>query len=277
MPSLPPPMVSRSNISVVSAVPQPPFDGPDDQVLVEHDVVEEDLVELGVAGDLAQAAHRDALGVHRHDEHRQALVLVHVRVRAREQEAEGGELGVGRPDLLAVELPRAVVLLDGAALDAGEVGARCRLGEELAPHLVGVEHRREVALLLLLGAVGDDRRAEHADADRIEDSGDARARLISWLEITCSSGPRPWPPYSFGQVIPTKPPSASWRCQARWAVIASSSSSMAPSPRRTGASSLCSSSHARTLARYSAWSGLSFKSKGDSSWLTGQSTLREEP
>src|SRR3954468_10928286 len=88
------------------------------------------------------------------------------------------------------------------------------------------------------------------------------ARAISWLEITCSSGPRPWPPYSFGHVSPTKPASASWRCQARWATIAASSSSMAPSPRRTGASSLCSSSHARTFARYSACSGLSFRSKG---------------
>ena len=28
------------------------------------------------------------------------------------------------------------------------------------------------------------------------------ARAISWLQITCSIGPRPWPPYSFGQVTP---------------------------------------------------------------------------
>ena len=31
------------------------------------------------------------------------------------------------------------------------------------------------------------------------------ARAISWLQITCSIGPRPWPPYSFGQVTPARP------------------------------------------------------------------------
>ena len=39
-----------------------------------------------------------------------------------------------------------------------------------------MEHRAQVAPLLLLGAVGDDRRAEHADADDVEDAGHARAR-----------------------------------------------------------------------------------------------------
>jgi hypothetical protein len=37
-----------------------------------------------------------------------------------------------------------------------------------------VQHRRQVAALLLVAAVGDDRRAEHADADDVEDAGDAR-------------------------------------------------------------------------------------------------------
>jgi len=63
----------------------------------------------------------------------------------------------------------------GPRLDAGQVGARRGLGEELAPDLVAVQHRAEVALLLLLGAVGDDRRAEHADADDVEDAGQLRA------------------------------------------------------------------------------------------------------
>ena len=38
----------------------------------------------------------------------------------------------------------------------GEVGAGLGLAEELAPHLLTAEHRRQVALLLLLGAVHDD-------------------------------------------------------------------------------------------------------------------------
>ena len=31
------------------------------------------------------------------------------------------------------------------------------------------------------------------------------AREISWLQMTCSIGPSPWPPYSFGQVTPARP------------------------------------------------------------------------
>ena len=142
---------------------------------VERDVVEEDLVEVGLAGDLAQRAHRHALGVHRDDEHRQALVLRHVGVRAGEEQAERRVLRVGRPHLLAREAPGAVGLPHRAGLDAGEVGARGGLGEQLAPHLVGGQHRPEVALLLVLRAVGDQRRPEHAHADDVEDAEHARA------------------------------------------------------------------------------------------------------
>ncbi len=145
-------------------------DAADDRVGVDRDVVEEDLVELGLAGDLAQPAHGHALGVHRHDEHRQALVLGHVGVGAREQQAVGGELRVGRPHLLPGELPAAVVLLARARLHGGQVRAGGGLGEQLAPDLVAVQHRAEVARLLLVGPVRDDRRAEHAHADRVEDA-----------------------------------------------------------------------------------------------------------
>ena len=31
------------------------------------------------------------------------------------------------------------------------------------------------------------------------------ACAISWLQTTCSIGPMPWPPYSFGQVTPASP------------------------------------------------------------------------
>ena len=41
--------------------------------------------------------------------------------------------------------------------------------------LVGVQHRCQVALLLLLRAVRDDRGAQHPDADRVEDPGDPGA------------------------------------------------------------------------------------------------------
>jgi hypothetical protein len=135
---------------------------------------------------------RHALGVHRDDEHGQALVLGQVGVGAREQQPVRRVLGVRRPHLLARQPPRAVLLLLGARLDAGEVGARGGLREQLAPHLLGGQHRAEVALLLLLVAVRDQRRAEHADADDVEDPGHAGAP-ISWFTTTWWSGPRPLP------------------------------------------------------------------------------------
>ena len=116
------------------------------------------------------------VGVHRHDEHRQALVLGHVGVGARQQQPEGGELGVGGPHLLAVERPAAVLVLTRARLDGGQVGPGGGLGEHLTPDLVAVEHRAQVAALLLLGAVRDQARPEHPDPDHVEDPGHLRPR-----------------------------------------------------------------------------------------------------
>src|SRR5438034_948255 len=78
------------------------------------------------------------------------------------------------------------------------------------------------------------------------------ARAISCPVMTCSIGPRACPPNSRGQVTPARPPSASLPCQARRAATTSSGSVSAPGPPSTGASCLCSSSQARTFARYSA-------------------------
>src|SRR4051794_18917930 len=93
------------------------------------------------------------------------------------------------------------------------------------------------------------------------------AAPISWLTVTCSIGPAPWPPYSLGHVTPASPASASLPCQARRALMYSSSS---PVAWRGGASDLCSSSHARTFFRNSACSGESLRSTLAPSWLNGQ-------
>src|SRR4051812_17430495 len=150
-------------------------DGPDLRAGLEVDVVEEDLVEVRLAGDLAERPDRHALGVHRDDEHGQALVLRQIPVGAREQQAVGRVLRVRRPHLLARQPPRAVLLLARPRLDPGQVGARGGLREQLAPHLLGGQHRPEVAVLLVLVAVRDQRRAEHADADDVEDPRHAGA------------------------------------------------------------------------------------------------------
>ena len=174
MPSPPRPIVTRSNISVVSAVPQPLPTPP--TTAPASSATSSKKTSLNSASPEIWRRPRTVTpgGVHRHDEHRQALVLGHVGVGAREQQPVGGELGVGRPHLLAGQPPAAVVLQARAGLHGREVRAGGGLGEQLAPDLVAVQHRPEVARLLLVGAVGDDRRAEHADADRVEDAGHFR-------------------------------------------------------------------------------------------------------
>ena len=117
-----------------------------------------------------------------------------VGVGAGDEHAPLRVLGEGRPDLLPGDHPF-VAVLDRRRLQRGEVGARLGLGEPLAPDLLAGEDRLQVALLLLLGAVGDHhrpahRQAEHvgrarrfqarrlADEDRLLDQGRAAAAVL---------------------------------------------------------------------------------------------------
>ena len=81
---------------------------PDDAVLGDEHVGEEDLVELGLVGDLAQRPDLDARRAHVDDEVGDALLLRRVGIGAGETHAPVGELRVARPHLLAVEHPTAV-------------------------------------------------------------------------------------------------------------------------------------------------------------------------
>ena len=58
---------------------------------------------------------------------------------------------------------------DRLGAQRGEVGAGARLREAAAPEILGGEDARREALLLLLGAVGEDRRADDADAEVVDD------------------------------------------------------------------------------------------------------------
>ena len=162
------PSVPRSCSSVVIATCQPPPISPSD-VLDRHlDVREEDLVELGLAGDLAQRPHLDAGRVHVDEQVRQPGVALAVRVAARDEDAPVGDVRERRPDLLAVDDEVAVVAARRVVRTAERSEPASGLGEALAPDLLGREDLREVALLLLVGAVRDDRRPGHAEPDHAE-------------------------------------------------------------------------------------------------------------
>ena len=89
-------------------------------------VVEEDLVELGVTGDLHERPHLDARRVHVDHEVREAAVLRHVGVRAREQHPPARQVCERRPHLLAVDHPL-VAVAHRARRQPGDVGSRARL------------------------------------------------------------------------------------------------------------------------------------------------------
>ena len=106
----------------------------------DADVVEEHLVEVRLAGDLAQRSDRDARRAQVDDEARDALVLRHRRVGAEDAEPEVAVVGAAGPDLLAVEDELVAVAL-GPRAERGEVGAGVGLAPELAPDLLAAAHR----------------------------------------------------------------------------------------------------------------------------------------
>ncbi len=140
---------------------------PADDVLVrDPGLLDEQLVELRLAGDLAQRPDLDGVLLHVHQEVGEALVARRVLVRARDEHAPLGVVRERRPDLLARDDPL-VAVAHRARLERGEVGARLRLGEALAPDLVGAQDRLEVAPLLLLGPVRDDGRPAHGEPEHV--------------------------------------------------------------------------------------------------------------
>ena len=108
--------------------------------------VEEHLVEVAAAGHHVDRPHGDAGLVHRHAA---ACVMPRCRacvgVGAGEQEHPVGGARVGRPDLLAVDDPLAV-LEPGAGAQPREVRAGVRLGEALAPAVLAADDARQEAL-----------------------------------------------------------------------------------------------------------------------------------
>ena len=88
------------------------------------------------------------------------------RIGLGEDERELGVVAQRDPHLRAVELPRAVVLLDGARLLVGGVRAGVGLGEAEAAQPLARAQLGQVALLLLLGAPLEDRRADERGLHR---------------------------------------------------------------------------------------------------------------
>ena len=159
-----PPMATRSFISVVAATRQPSPDLAEAVVVGDADAVQEHLVELRLAGQLAQRPDLDAGVGHVADEVRQAAVLGLVRVGAGHEDRPAGHVGHRRPDLLPVDDPL-VAVPPSPGGEPGQVGARARLAEQLAPHLFPGPQRAEPAAGLLGRPEAEHRRRRHPEPD----------------------------------------------------------------------------------------------------------------
>jgi hypothetical protein len=141
------------------------------------DILEEHLVEPGIAGHLHERTHRDAGRLHVDQDVGDATVLRRLRVGADETEHPVGVLRPGGPDLLAVH-DELVPDDRGARAERCEIGARAGLGVSLTPDVVGGEDPRQVSLPLLLGAVRDERRSHHLDAHHADQPRGPRANHL---------------------------------------------------------------------------------------------------
>ena len=166
-----PAMPTRSWPRVPMATIHPSPSPPEAAVERDHRVVEEDLVEHLLAGHVADRAGLDPRGVHVDDEGGDALVLGPPLdgggIGPQQEEPPAGQVGGRDPDLLAVDHV-GVAVPDGRRPQVGQVVAGVGLGEPLAPVVGGVEDRGKPPLLLLVGAPGDDHRADLPEAVGVE-------------------------------------------------------------------------------------------------------------
>src|SRR5712692_7697958 len=147
---------------------RPAFAGLAKDLRFRHlDILEEDFVELRVAGDLHQRPYLDAWALHVDEQVRQAVARVGLLALARDQHAPLGDVRQRRPDFLAVDHV-VVALVLGAGLQTRQVAAGVGLAEALAPDLLRREQRRQVALLLVFGPVRDHHRTAHAQPDHVD-------------------------------------------------------------------------------------------------------------
>ena len=155
-------------------------------------VGEVDLVELGLAGHLAQGPDLHPLAVHVQGEVGQALVLGELGVGAGDEHSPVGRVGQRRPHLLAVDHPF-VAVGHRPGGQTGEIRARAGLAEELAPQVGAGVHGPQEPPLLLVGAVGGDGGPgqPHEEGARFgrRGPGPAEAVLHAAVELGADSEP----------------------------------------------------------------------------------------
>ena len=130
-------------------------------------IVEEGLIEVGVAGDLHQRSQGDARGAHVEKQIAEATVLGGIRVCPGQQNGPVGVVPAAGPDLLPVD-HEIIAVLHRPGLHRRHVGAGLRLGVEGTPDILAIQNPGNEMLLVLFGAKGQHRRRDPAHPMDIE-------------------------------------------------------------------------------------------------------------
>ena len=139
-----------------------------DEVRLRHEhVVEKSLAKRRRAGDQSDRLGRYPCAFHVEQQKADAFVLGRVRVRAHQAENPIRLVCVRGPDLRAVD-EELIALVFRAGLQRRQVGTRTGLGIALAPSNLASSNLRQMLALLLLGAVLQQRRSEHRDAEAVQ-------------------------------------------------------------------------------------------------------------
>ena len=124
-----------------------------------------------------------------------------VGVGAGHEHAPVAEVSQGVPHLLPVDHPF-VAITHGAGAEAGEVGPRTRFAEQLAPALFTREHRPQEAVLLLIGAMGDDGGPRQRHEERGGVLADSARLTHTLFHQSVQVGPHAQAAEPFGEVHP---------------------------------------------------------------------------
>ena len=163
--------------------------GADDVGGRDAHVGEEHLVELVRAGHLHERPHLDAGRAHVDDEVRDAVVRRSASGSVRASRMpQLRDVRERRPDLLAVHDVLVAVARRRCVESDDEVAARARLAEQLAPELRAVEDAGQPALLLLLGARDEQRRARPSRSRSGSSAAARRSSRMTSSISSCSAG-----------------------------------------------------------------------------------------
>jgi hypothetical protein len=133
--------------------------------LIGPDIIEKRLAEWRPARDQQNGFCRHALRSHVEEDETDAVVLPRRRIGPHQAEDPVGEIGIGGPDLLAVD-DEIIAIAFGAGLQRRKIRSGIRLGIALAPANQASRDLGQVFLLLRVGSVFEECRPEHGDAKR---------------------------------------------------------------------------------------------------------------